>query len=292
MKKIKTLLVLSSIALISACGGGDDSSSGGGSNNDGSVTTPIPPIITTPETGDINNPITVANGKTYVLNSNYFYNNFKFSSNAGDKTFVKYSTEIPGYEQIIWDCLKFQKTHLTVAKKSGNWSSTTCNDSIKINVDEAQDFNVEVKSSGLLSVVSFNAKSILENPIGNIGTPGNPKSINFNGNNQLSSNPFYNYYKFNAKKDQTLMFKGTFHYPLDQSLKSKFMNRYNSGERLNYRYFNTVYNSDYESVRTGTDTEFDFKVPEDGVYYIEVGYYYPYTGFFNTALVDKWIWIT
>lgn len=288
MKKIKGLLVLASIAFITACGSDD---SGGSSNNGGSVTNPSipPPIVNTPESGSVNDPINIKNGKTYQLNSNYFYNNFKFSAKSGDKAFIKYSVELPEYQQTIWDCRKFSSnTHLTVATESGDWSSRTCSDKMKIDVNETQNFNVEVKSAGpgVLNITSFNVKSILKNPIGDIGTPGNPKPLNFNNNNQLSSNPFYNYYKFQAKKDQTFVFKGTFDYPITDSLVRLFKNRYNSGEHRDNRYFNTVYNSNYERVRTGTEKDFEFKIPEDGIYYIEAGYYYPYTGFFNAALVD------
>lgn len=290
MKKIKGLLVLASIAFITACGSDD---SGGSSNNGGSVTNPptSPPVVNPAQSGSVNDPIIVKNGQTYQLNSNYFYNNFKFSAKSGDKAFIKYSVDLPQYQQTIWDCRKlssYGNTHLTLAKESGDWSTTTCLDRLKIDVDETQDFNVEVKSAGpgVLNITSFNVESILENPVGEVGTPGNPKLLNFNGNNQLSSNPFYNYYKFQAKKGQLFKFKGTFDYPLTDSLVRLFKSRYNTIEARENRYFNTVYDSNYERVRAGTERDFEFKIPEDGVYYIEVGYYYPYTGFFNAALVN------
>lgn len=249
------LLALASVALITACGGEDSGSSSA-------------PVVS----GN-----TAKEGVTYQLSSNPANNNYKIATKKDEKVIISYSVPNPRSFSPIYRCTKIpNKSFMTVSSKSNNKAYATCDGSLTFTESANDEYTVKYEfEEGLFNYVSFDANNILTNPEGLSGTPTNPRDINFSGENNLDSNFFNNYYKFEATKGQKIVVDATYKNIVDRDLNI-----------LANSTAHQLFDSKYNFISSTYLQDFNFEIPEDGTYIMRVGYISPTSGTFYASLID------
>lgn len=115
------------------------------------------------------------------------------------------------------------------------------------------------------------------------GTADSPVSMSLEVKNEISSNSFFNYYKYEGRKNETIIIYSDLEYALTADHRRNCAAKSNSP----YAFINIkIYTRNLSDVIGGAcDEGTTFVIPEDGTYFIHVDYGSSNSGYFYVASV-------
>ncbi|EAW30460.1 hypothetical protein GP2143_09650 [marine gamma proteobacterium HTCC2143] len=123
-------------------------------------------------------------------------------------------------------------------------------------------------------------------PSSSIGSPGDPIEIQLLADHEITSNTFYNYFRYSAQQDERLLVHVQLVTPLSERQKSRCSS--NSGTGTSPSSYDTqmhVYDANMNRIGGICGEDLDFKFPLSGTYILHFDYAAQSVGYFNAARI-------
>jgi len=301
---LKTIAICTVFCLpLLGCGGGGSDSSSSGTN-----TAPInTPSSTAINGGSASSPTPIQKNQQLIINDNPFYNYFKFSGKKGDKFFIDsfLSSALTESEKNGCDYSGSSNTAkqlISIVDSSNKVIRWACGEHAIATLPADGDYVLSMNftsHAGTGYIASTTGDSAITAPTGTAGSPSNPIQVNTAGNNVLSSNENFNYYKVTANAGDQLTLQVTLNQPLSSDQKAGCS--YNTGNgaisdtRAAYLATSTyestrspvahIYDSNFKALYNLCDASLKYTVPTTGTYILSFNYGKQSAGYFNLTIL-------
>lgn len=290
--KTIALCTIFSLPLLGCGGGGSDSSSSG--NNTAPINTPSgTPSGATVSGGSPSSPTLIQRNQQLRIASNTFNNYFKFTGKKGEKFFINSYLDVALTDTDKQRCRErpdsFQTQIVIYDSKVETVKALTCGEKTIFTVPEDGEYVLFLNyqsREGTGYITSTTGDSAITSPTGTDGSPSNPKLTNTSGNNALSSNVFFNYYKVSANEGDRLFIQAVLNQPLSANQKQACRER--TGGVDIESVFDTqihIYDSSFNRLYSLCSESLTYTVPKTGTYIMNFSYAKQSAGYFNLTVL-------
>jgi len=291
LKKI-ALCTLFSLPLLGCGGGGSDASSSG--SNTAPVNTPSGnPSGATVSGGSPSSPTLIQKNQQLRITSNTFNNYFKFTGKKGEKFFINSYLDVALTDTDKRRCHenpeRYQTQIIIYDTKVETVKALTCGEKTIFTVPEDGEYVLFLNYSsreGTGYITSITGDSALTSPTGTAGSPSNPKLTNTAGNNSLSSNVFFNYYKVSANEGDRLYIQVVLDQPLSDLQKSRCREQPGGADIESTRDTQIhIYDNSFNRLYSFCSESLTYTVPKTGTYIMNFSYAKQSAGYFNLTVL-------
>jgi len=306
---LKTITICTVFCLpLLGCGGGGSSDT----NSTGSNTTPVNTpsggtSSTTVNGGSASSPAAIQKDQQFVINDNPFYNYYKFTGKKGDKFFIDsfLSSALTESEKNGCDFNGSgnpAKQLISITDSSNKVVRWTCGEHTIATLPADGDYVLSMNftsHAGTGYIASTTGDSAITTPTGTAGSPSNPIQVNTAGNNILSSNENFNYYKVKANAGDQLTLQVTLKQPISSDKIAGCSANTGNGAisdtaaaylaTLTYESTRSpvahIYDSNFKALYNLCDASLKYTVPTTGTYILSFNYGQQSAGYFNLAIL-------